>query len=735
METLFTGKAFKFVKDGKVGILNFDLEGEKVNKISQVVAGELELVLQQFLGSDADIRAILIRSLKKNSFIVGADINLIKTLKDESEAFGASGRGQAIFSRLEDLKIPTLVAIDGPCMGGGTELAASCKYRVCSDFEKTVIAVPEVKLGLLPGWGGTFRLPRLIGLPNGLDMILTGKNIRPEKALKMGLVDMVVPKAIFEEKCLELAHLLADGKDLPGRKARNVSLQEKLLTSNLIGRRIVFQQARAGVMKATRGNYPAPLKALSVIEKNWNASREKHMAAEAKVFGELWATPVSKNLVDLFFLMEDAKKLTGTLLSEEQVRALPPVRELGVLGAGVMGGGVAAQAASSGVRTVVKDINFDAIGKALAHARSLFDSELRKKRIKPNERDKRMSLIRGQLDTTGFRALDLVIEAIVENMDVKKKVLAEIEADLRADCIIGTNTSSLSVSEMSKALKDPSRFVGIHFFNPVHKMPLVEIIRHAGSSEEVTARAVAFAKAIGKTPVVVKDGPGFLVNRLLMPWLNEAAWCLIEGFEIKTLDRVAKDFGMPMGPCELIDEVGIDVACKVSHILFEAFGERAQPSPATDKVMDDNKGKDPKQQRLGRKSGLGFYKWEKPGGKRVEPDTEAVNRILFGANPPRQPEYSDEGLVRRMFYPMINEAARALKEGIVESPAQLDLAMIFGTGFPPFRGGPCRYAYSVALKKIEAELDRMANLHGERMKASEALREFASQGAGRFYAT
>lgn len=731
MENIFKGKAWKLDQEGAVLIAHFDLEGEKVNKLSHLSVGEFNAVLD-LVAQNQQAKVLLIKSLKKNSFIVGADIQLIKTMASAEEARQASSDGQQVFSKLEDLKLITLVAIDGPCMGGGTELSLSCKYRICSDSDKTMIALPEVKLGLLPGWGGTYRLPRLVGLPESLGMMLEGKNIRADKAQKIGLVDAVIPAALFHEKALEYAQVLAAGKSLPGKKPRKESLQERLL-DNFVGRMIVFRQAKQGVMKATRGNYPAPLKILSLLQATAGMGREEHLKREAKDFADLWATTESKNLVNLFFLMEDAKRNTGTSLSEEAVKKLAPIKELGVLGAGVMGGGIAAQSATFGVHTVVKDVNLEAVSKSFAHARELFDKAVNRKKIKARDRDKRMALIRGQLDYTGFGSLDLVIEAIVENMDIKKKVLAEVETKLSAQCIIASNTSSLRLTEMATALKDASRFVGIHFFNPVDKMPLIEVVKHAGSSEEAVARAVAYSKAIGKTPVVVKDGPGFLVNRLLMPWLNEAAYLLQEGYSIAVLDRAAKKFGMPMGPCELLDEIGIDVGAKVGHILNDAFGERAKAADVTNKFVAASAAAGAVK-RFGRKTGLGFYKWDRPGGKRLEPDVEGVNKILFGdQSVPKTPEYTEQALQWRMFYPMINEAALALEEGIVESPDMCDLAMIFGTGFPPFKGGLLRYADSVGLKKVEAELDRLAQTHGARMQPTAALRTFANSANGTFY--
>ncbi len=734
-ESIFKGKAFQFDRDQDIGILNFDLEGEKVNKLSEVSLGELELIIKQLQVNAQGLKAILICSKKKNSFIVGADINLIKRLKNQEEAQFASSYGQKIFNMLEDLKIPTIAAIDGPCMGGGTELVSACKFRICSDNEKTMIAVPEVKLGILPGWGGTYRLPKIVGLMTATDMILTGKNIRADKAQKLGLVDLVVPSAIFTEKALEIAHQVAKNGKVPGAKARIVSPQEKLLTGTLLGRLVFFRKAKAEVVKSSRGHYPSPLKSLIILDKFRLANREDSLAAEAKSFGELWATDVSHNLVNLFLMAEAAKRDSGTTLPDSTLSQLPKISSVGVLGAGVMGGGIAAQAATYGISSLVKDLNFQALSKALAHARSLFDADLKKRKIKVFQRDQRMALIRSQIDYTGFKSLDLIVEAVVENVEVKKSVFKDLEKEIRPDAIVASNTSSLRLDQMAVAFKDPSRFVGLHFFNPVHKMPLVEVITHEGTSPEVVARVVAFSKAIGKTPVVVKDGPGFLVNRLLMPWLNEAAYCLAEGYDMAAMDRALKRFGMPMGPFELLDEVGLDVCCKVGHILAEGFGERAKPASVLDQILEYNKNL-PKGETplLGRKSGSGFYTWDRPGGRRQELAVEKIQKIVFGGKAPKAPEFSEEAIVRRMIYPMINEAALALSEGIVNTPAQVDLGMIFGTGFPPFRGGLCRFADSVGLKKIEVELKRLADTHGVRVAPSEALKKLA-RSPGSFYAS
>lgn len=722
MKTLYSGTCFKLFKDGDLGILEFDYPGERINKFSELSLPDLDTALS-VVESSSNLKALLFRSAKEGSYIVGADLNLIATMEEVSKALEASQEGQRIFNRMADLKIPTMAAIDGPCMGGGTEISVACTYRVASDFDKTVIGVPEVKLGFLPGWGGTFRLPKLLGLMNGMDMILTGKNFRPEKALKTGLVDVVIPRAIFKEKCVELAQQLAAGKALPGLKTRSPSLQEKVLTGNFLGRALFFHKAKEQVFKSTGGHYPAPLRILSVIEKNYGADRETFLKAEASAFAELWATQESKNLVRLFFMSENAKKDSGTKLSAQTLKDLPKIHEVAVLGAGVMGGGIAFQSASTGHRTMMKDVNMDAVTKGLAHARKLLDDNVRKKRMTRIQANSTMDFIRGQIDFSGFKGMDLVIEAIVENLDIKKKVFTELEAYLRDDALIASNTSSLKLTDMVSAFKHPERFVGLHFFNPVHKMPLVEIITHAQVNDQSVARAVAYVKALGKTPVVCKDGPGFLVNRLLMPWLNEAGWCLADGYDMKEMERAIKNFGMPMGSFELLDEIGLDVGAKVAHVLAESL-----PNLAASNVLD----KIVAAKRFGRKGGLGFYKWTGPGGKREELDAEGIRSLLPLNQNAANLQYTEESIVRRLIYPMINEAATVLEEGLVSGPDQVDLGMIFGTGFPPFRGGLCRYADNVGLTKIVAELERLSELHGARLKPSEALKKFA-KGKGTFY--
>jgi 3-hydroxyacyl-CoA dehydrogenase/enoyl-CoA hydratase/3-hydroxybutyryl-CoA epimerase len=722
MEILFQGKAFRLEKDGKVGVLNFDLEGEKVNKLGEKPLRELEEICLNIQQGKYPLKSLLIRSSKKNSFIVGADINVIQSLKDESQANEASSLGQLVFSKVEDLPIPTLAAIHGACMGGGTELSLSCRYRICSDYEKTAIGLPEVKLGILPGWGGTFRLPKLVGLMSALDMILAGKSIYASKAGKIGLVHQVVPADMFEEKSLEYAHELADGKD-PFKSVRKENLQEKLLTKNPVGRWLFFKKAKEQLLKTTKGHYPAPLKSLELIRDHGHLPRDAYLKEEARVFAELWATDVSKNLVRLFFLTEDVKRNPGTTeIPENELKQLKGIQHLGVLGAGVMGGGIAYTSANAGIRVNMKDIRMEAVGKGLAHASDLFNKELKKKKIKQYQKDQKMSLLRGQTDFSGFASLDLVIEAVVEDLNIKQKVFSELETKVREDAIIATNTSSLRLEDMLPAFQKPERFVGLHFFNPVHKMPLVEVVTHPQISAQTIARSVAYVKSIGKTPVVVKDGPGFLVNRLLLPWLNEAGHCLVDGYDILEMDYTLKQFGMPMGPFELLDEIGLDVACKVGHILHKSLGERFSPADVLDKIVEDNKKRAPDAQRLGKKSSLGFYHWK--DGRRQDLDEDEIYNFAPNSNANRISPESDD-LIARMIYPMINETAVLLEAGIVEQPWQVDVGMIFGTGFPPFRGGLCRYADTVGLDKIVEKLNELSEKHGPRLKASDSLVKLA----------
>lgn len=633
-----------------------------------------------------ELNGIVFFTHKDRCFLAGADINLIAAMKTESEAAQGAESGQNIFNKIEDLGIPTVAAIHGVCLGGGTEFALSCRQIIMSDDKSTMMGLPEVKLGLLPGFGGTYRLPRKVGLPNALDMILTGKNIKPRKGKKIGLVEETYPK----ERLVDMAikHFVK------AKKSSSLSgTLEGMAMDNFVGRKLVFQKARESVLKKTKGFYQAPLKILDLMERGSSKSRNSYLAMEAQSFGELCVGEQSKNLQHVFFMMEGAKKYPGE--KSDQTKALS---RGACLGAGTMGGGIAWLMADNGMAPIMKDLNADALELGLKQASSNFRGALKRRRLSQDDFNRKMRSISTQTDFAGFKKVDLLIEAIVENMDIKKSVFSEVEKEMSSDAIITSNTSSLSVEEMASALEDPSRFAGLHFFNPVHRMPLVEIISHSKVSNETLESLYNWVLKTKKTPVIVKDGPGFLVNRILMPFLNEAGYLLQEGIQIEALDQAAVNFGMPMGPCRLLDEIGIEVATKVAKILHDGLGDRVKASNASSLMSDRN--------FLGRKTSKGFYLYDEEG---KEQGINEEARALFNE---KEKTMDETTLQMRLFLPMINEASLILKEGIAANPAAVDLSLIFGTGFPPFRGGLLRYADNEgldqilgAIRKFEQEVD------------------------------
>ncbi|NUM80728.1 enoyl-CoA hydratase/isomerase family protein [bacterium] len=694
MENLF---GIKLKIENGIARIVFDYPDEKFNKLSTPVMQSLDHAADWLLQNASVIKACIISSAKDGIFIVGADIDEIKNITDVRTGEAAASAGQAIFTKIERLPFPVIALINGACMGGGTELALACHYRLATDHSKTRIGLPEVLLGIIPGFGGTQRLPRLIGLQRSLQLILTGKTLDAVRAYKNALVDKVVPASFSEKYADEFVAEILSGKKQKYIQRRKIKgLSNRLLES--IGKGLVFSQARKSVLKQTKGHYPAPLKALQAVKEGFSKSLDAGLKIEARYLGAMIVTPTSKNLIRIYYLTELIKKSNGISKNGIQPKDF---RYTGVLGAGVMGGGIAQLFAANDVDVRLKDINHQAIALGLSSARKVFEGQVKRKRITKKELDRKMAFITGSLDYEGFRRSELVVEAIVENMEIKKKVIAELDEHVGTDTIIASNTSSLSITEMATACKHPENFIGMHFFNPVHRMPLVEIIRGARTSDETVASIYQFSKKIGKTPIVVKDGPGFLVNRLLMPYLNEAGFLLEEGVRIETLDKTMTDFGMPMGPCLLLDEVGIDVAYKVGHIFQEAFGSRVQGSHAVEKLYNDK--------RLGKKGGRGFYKHAN-GKPVVDPSVYAL------IQPRPTPGISSENMIQRMTYAMINEAAMCIAEGIAEKPEDIDIGMIFGTGFPPFRGGLLRYADTEGLDKIVSTLEQFSGKFGERFK-------------------
>ena len=691
-----------------IATLVFDLPGEKVNKFTAAVMDELDGLIAGFERRD-DLKTIVITSGKPDMFIAGADISEIKGLTTVEQALAKARRGQDVFARIARLAatkhIPIVAVIDGPCLGGGMELALACTHRVVTDADKTKLGLPEVTLGIIPGWGGTQRLPRLIGLPGSLDLILSGRHVAGVKAFKMGLADACIARAF-----------LAD--ELPKFLARLTSFQRVPLARSVRMmaapgfRSLVLRAARKEVMRKTHGLMPAPLGALEVLGRTAVMSMPHGLACEAEVFSRLAVTPECHNLVDAFFANEDVKKSGG--------RPAHPVAAAGVLGAGIMGGGIAWAFAAAGIPVRMKDLKWEAVAKGLQQA-ATYDAALMKlRKITPGEHSLRMHRIAGTLDFTAFDRLDLVVEAVVEDLVIKRAVLAGCEKFVRPDCVLATNTSSLSVTDMATALARPERFVGMHFFNPVNRMPLVEIIAGPASSSEAVQLAAATARALGKTVVVVRDCPGFLVNRILLPYLNEAARTVEDGAGIEQVERVISHFGMPMGPFTLTDEVGIDVGYKVAKILHHGYGDRHAVADLLTCMHEELHLK-------GTKGGRGFFIHEGHHALLNPEIATAVTRLQELQH--RTPHaISDDEVRDRCLLTMVNESARCVEEGVVAKASHLDLAMLMGTGFPPSRGGPLHYAQSLGLPTVVERLKRLEGAHGSRFAPAALLVEHARSG-------
>ncbi|HDG1696671.1 TPA: fatty acid oxidation complex subunit alpha FadJ [Kluyvera ascorbata] len=686
------------VRLDNVAVVTIDVPDEKMNTLKAEFGGQVRAILKQIRENRALLGVVLI-SAKTDNFIAGADINMIGRCQSAQEAESLARQGQQVMAEIQSLTIPVVAAIHGACLGGGLELALACHARICSDDGRTVLGLPEVQLGLLPGSGGTQRLPRLIGVSTALDMILTGKQLRARQALKAGLVDEVVPHSILLEAAAE--HVRK-----PRHDHRRLPVRERILAGPL-GRNLLFSMAAKKTAQKTQGNYPATDKILKVVETGLAQGLSSGYEAEARAFGELAMTPQSKALRNIFFASTNIKKDPGATV------APGPLRSVGVLGGGLMGGGIAYVTAIKGKLPVrIKDINADGINHALKYSWDQLEQKVRRRHMKAAERDAQLALISGGTDYRGFAHRDLVIEAVFEDLALKQKMVGEVEQYCAPHTIFASNTSSLPIGDIAAFAQRPEHVIGLHFFSPVEKMPLVEVIPHAGTSEQTIATTVKLAKKQGKTPIVVADKAGFYVNRILAPYIAEAMRMLVEGESVEHIDNALVKFGFPVGPIQLLDEVGIDTGTKILPILETAYGERfSAPASLIQAILNDD--------RKGRKNGRGFYLYGKKGRKSKKQVDSAVYSLAGMAA--RHNQCSAEQVAERCVMLMLNEAARCMDEGIIRSARDGDIGAVFGIGFPPFLGGPLRYMDSLGAGEVVARLQRLATQYGSRFTPSEAL--------------
>ncbi|MBV6522183.1 MAG: Fatty acid oxidation complex subunit alpha [Gemmatimonadaceae bacterium] len=697
------------IEDG-IAIITLDVPGESVNIVSRGVRDALRKTFDDIERS-TEIRAAVLLS-GKDSFIAGADIDEFLQWKTSADAEAASREGHGLLDRLERLRAPVVAAVHGACMGGGTEAILACAYRIATDHPKTVVALPEVQLGLLPGAGGTQRLPRTVGLQTALDMILTGKTVRARKAAQIGLVHELVHPAILRSTAIERAKQLAEGRIPRNPPARHHTARNLLLDDNPVGRAVVFRQAREQTLAKTHGKYPAPLAAIEAIAAGYQGA-ERGYREEARLFGELAMTPVCRELIYLFFATTALKKDSGV---DGDVPEPAPVAKLGVLGAGFMGAGIAAIAAQQGTIVRMKDASLDRIGKGLAAIRDVLKDRLSKKQITRQQFDDMLLLVGGTVDDSGFGSCDLVIEAVFEDLAVKHQVLQEMEPRLPAHAVFASNTSTIPIARIAAASSRPDRVLGMHFFSPVHRMPLLEVIVTPRTSPAATVTAVNYGRQLGKTVIVVHDSPGFYVNRILAPYLNEAGRLLDTGVAIDAVDRALLDFGFPVGPVTLLDEVGLDIAGKSGAIFFEAFGERLLPAQSLRRVVESG--------RMGRKGKKGFYLYDE-NGKKGGVDASVYELLPTGA---QRAEVASDEIQRRCVLAMCNEAARCVEEGIVRSPRDGDIGAVFGIGFPPFLGGPLRYLDSLGAAHAVELLEELNFRFAPRFAPCDLLLNMAAKG-------
>ncbi len=715
---------FNVDADG-VAIALLDKKDEAFNSLGPELATDVFTMIEHVEEND-DIKALVIGSAKKDNFLSGADIRWMQTLDDADTAMELLRHAHDGFMRLEKLATehgkPVVAAIHGACLGGGMELALACSMRIASnDEKKTQLGQPEVQLGLIPGAGGTQRLPRLIGVAGGLDLILTGRSVRPRSAVKMGLIDEACPQEVLLETARKRALEAALNPAKPEESGNTIGrirsflapshLQQLALEENPVGRRVLFSKAEEKMLETTKGNYPAPPAALRAIKAGVEQGIEVGYETELEEFKTLVVSPEAKALMSIFFATQELKRDSGI----DGAAKPRQVSKTAVLGGGLMGGGIAAvNTTKAKTPTRIKEIDDAGVGRGLAYVSKLIDKQVKRRRLKPNVAAQLMQLVTGTTDWSGFGNVDLVIEAVFEDLDLKRSMVSEVEAVTGPETIFASNTSSIPITLIAEGAQRPENIIGMHYFSPVEKMPLLEIIVTEQTADWVTATAVAFGKRQGKTVIVVNDGTGFYTSRIIAPYMNEVGWLLAEGVSIDDIDAAMVDWGFPVGPVQLTDEVGIDVGAKVGKVMVEAFGDRLAAPAGFERLVAD--------ERYGRKNGRGFYRYEDGERKGVDPSVYAVletpERIMMD-----RAEIQD-----RLSLQMVNEAALCLEEGILRSARDGDIGAIFGLGFPPFMGGPFSYVDSVGAAAVIEKLERFAELHGDRYRPAGILKEYADSG-------
>jgi 3-hydroxyacyl-CoA dehydrogenase / enoyl-CoA hydratase / 3-hydroxybutyryl-CoA epimerase / enoyl-CoA isomerase len=711
---MYQGKSLKVVvnHEEQIAELIFDREGEAINKFDARTVRELAEA-GAALAASSGLKGLIVSSAK-DVFIVGADITEFGAVfqKSEEEIAGWTFEANKAFFAIEDLPFPSVTAINGMALGGGFEMCLATDYRVMSTTAQ--IGFPEVKLGIIPGFGGTVRSTRLCGADNAIEWIASGNPVKPDVALKNHAVDAVVAPDKLKAAAIAMIKQAAAGKyDWKARRAQKTGP----LKLNPMEASMVFETAKGFIAGQAGKHYPAPLEAVKSIQKGASKSRDEAIKIEGQAFAKLAKTTQADALVGLFLNDQFLKKK-----AKGYVKAGKKIEHAAVLGAGIMGGGIAYTSAVKGTPIIMKDIAEKQLDLGMGEANKLLSKEVERKKLTPEKAGKTLSMIRPTLNYGDFGGVNMVVEAVIENPKIKKSVLAEVEGLVKPDTIIASNTSSISIEELSTALKRPENFVGMHFFNPVHRMPLVEVIYAPKTSKEAIATTANYAVSMGKTPIVVKNCPGFLVNRILFPYFAGWEHAISDGMDFVKADKVMEDFGWPMGPAYLEDVVGIDTSHHIGPVLAEGYPDRmARARRTAIDVMFDAK-------RYGQKNGVGFYKYETdPKGKPVKKADPTTYELLKEVQPNGTRDFGDEEIVERLMLPMIIEAARCLEDGIVETAIEADMGLIMGLGFPPFRGGALKYCDTIGMKTVIDKCAKYAHL-GKIYEPTARMKEMAAKG-------